>query len=66
MVEKPQGELAEEWVKEFARNNRILSNQDYPLEGVVVAFNDQLQLRLHSARLHIDKYLLDDTVNGVL
>lgn len=56
MVEKSQGELAEEWVKEFARSNRILSKQDYPLERVVIAFNDQLQLRLHSARLHIDKY----------
>lgn len=56
MVEKPQGELAEEWVKEFARSNRILSKQDYPLEQVVIAFDQKLQLRLHSARLHIDKH----------
>ncbi len=56
MVEKPQGELAEEWVKEFARRNRILSKQDYSLEQVVIAFNNKLQLRLHSARLHVDKF----------
>lgn len=56
MAEKAQGELAEKWVKEFARSNRILSKQDYTLEQVVIAFDDKLQLRLHSARLHIDKY----------
>lgn len=56
MVGKSQGELAEEWVKEFARSNRILSKQDYPLERAVIAFDDKLQLRLHSARLHIDKH----------
>lgn len=56
MAEKAQGELAEEWVKEFARSNRILSKQDYTLEQVVITFDDKLQLRLQSARLHIDKY----------
>ena len=56
MAEKPQGELAEEWVKKFAISNRILSKQDYPLEQLVISFNDKLQLRLHSARLHIDKF----------
>lgn len=56
MAEKSQGELAEDWVKQFAKNNRILSTQGYPLEQVVAAFNDKLQLRLHSARLHVDKF----------
>lgn len=56
MVGKSQGDLAEEWVKEFALSNRILSKQAYPLERVVIAFDNKLQLRLHSARLHIDKH----------
>lgn len=56
MAEKSQGELAENWVNQFAKSNRILSTQGYSLEQVVAAFNDKLQLRLHSARLHVDKF----------
>lgn len=49
------GEIAEEWAKRFAAKSGILSDQDFPLEQVVLLLDSYLQARLSSARLHIEK-----------
>ncbi len=43
-------------MKQFARNSRLISKKEFPLEDVVRLLDSKLQLRLSSARLHIDKH----------
>ncbi|NJO93850.1 MAG: hypothetical protein HC820_04925 [Hydrococcus sp. RM1_1_31] len=64
-----QGEAAEQWVKDFAKNSRILASPHQSLEQVIQLFNDRIQLRFNAARLHIDKYFpvandwIDDAID---
>jgi hypothetical protein len=56
MAQQSQGDAAEEWFREFANQTRIINPKDIPLEQAIALFNSKLQLRLNSARLHVDKY----------
>lgn len=56
MQKEAPGEAAERWIKEFAVDCRLLSKKEFSLGQVVKLFNTKLQLRMTSARLHIDKF----------
>lgn len=63
-----KGVKAEEWVKDFARQYRILNTTPQSLEKVVSLLKDQLQYRFALARPHVRKEfgLANEWINSIV